>query len=129
MVKLCLPCNRCTRIPCRHFWTASAFYGHITEKYSVECSYQTVLRLLHEKGYVLKVPKPWPDRQDELLREELTDRLRRLIKDRAVELWYADETVCRGRTQTSKRVGNQGDTAESNTQWSDHALCDLMDNP
>jgi transposase len=79
----------------RTFWTASAFYGHITEKYALECSYTTVLRLLHEKGYVLKVPKPWPDRQDELLREEFIDRLRKLaLPD--VELWYGDETGVEG---------------------------------
>ena len=80
----------------RTFWTASAFYGHITEKYGLECSYTTVLRLLHEKGYVLKVPKPWPDRQDELLREEFTDRLRKLVEVPEVELWYGDETGVEG---------------------------------
>ena len=76
----------------RTFWTASAFHGHITEKYALECSYNTVLRLLHKKGYVLKVPKPWPDRQDEKLREEFTERLRGLTEDPDVELWYGDET-------------------------------------
>jgi transposase len=49
----------------RTFWTATAFHVYISKKYSIECSYQTVLRVLHEKGYVLKVPKPWPDRQDD----------------------------------------------------------------
>jgi len=76
----------------RTFWTASAFHGHITEKYALDCSYNTVLRLLHEKGYVLKVPQPWPDRQDEKLREEFTDRLRGLVGDPEVELWFRDET-------------------------------------
>ena len=42
------------------FPTAKAFHGHITAKYQVECSYQTLLRLLHENGFVLKVPQPWP---------------------------------------------------------------------
>ena len=76
----------------RTFWTASAFHGHITAKYSVECSYNTVLRLLHEKGYVLKVPRPWPDRQDEKLREEFKDQLRSLAEHPDVDLWYGDET-------------------------------------
>jgi transposase len=40
----------------RTFWTATAFHGHIARKYQVACSYDTVLRLLHEKGYRLKVP-------------------------------------------------------------------------
>jgi len=80
----------------RTFWTASAFHGHITQKYALECSYATVLRLLHEKGYVLKVPKPWPDRQDEKLREEFIDRLRELTKVPDIELWYGDETGVEG---------------------------------
>ncbi len=76
----------------RTFWTASAFHGHITGKYSLECSYSTILRLLHEKGYVLKVPRPWPDRQDDPLREEFLTKLRVLAEDPDVELWYGDET-------------------------------------
>jgi transposase len=76
----------------RTFWTATAFHGHITEKYRVECSHDTVLRLLHEKGYVLKVPQPWPDRQDEVLREAFRERLSFLAEDPDVELWYGDET-------------------------------------
>lgn len=44
----------------RTFWTATAFHGHIRDKYQIECSYDTVLRLLHQEGYVLKVPQPWP---------------------------------------------------------------------
>jgi len=76
----------------RTFWTATAFHGHIAEKYKVECSYETVRRLLHEKGYVLKVPQPWPDRQDEELREKFLVRLRTLAEDEDVELWYGDET-------------------------------------
>jgi transposase len=80
----------------RTFWTASAFHGHITEKYALECSYATVLRLLHEKGYVLKVPKPWPDRQDEKLREEFLGKLHALADDPDLELWYGDETGIEG---------------------------------
>jgi transposase len=80
----------------RTFWTATAFHGHITAKYSVECSYNTVLRLLHEKGYVLKVPKPWPDRQDDDLREEFLRKLRDLAENPDIEIWYGDETGLEG---------------------------------
>lgn len=76
----------------RTFWTATAFHGHICEKYRMECSYDTVLRLLHEKGYALKVPQPWPDRQDESLREEFRGKLALLTEDPDIELWYGDET-------------------------------------
>lgn len=80
----------------RTFWTASAFHGHITAKYALECSYDTVLRLLHEKGYVLKVPRPWSDRQDEHLREEFLKQVGVLADDPDVELWYGDETGIEG---------------------------------
>lgn len=80
----------------RTFWTATAFHGHITGKYQIECSYDTVLRLLHEKGYVLKVPKPWPDRQDEILREEFRMHLSSLAHDPDIDLWYGDETGIEG---------------------------------
>lgn len=80
----------------RTFWTATAFHGHITSKYRVECSYDTVLRLLHKKGYRLKVPQPWPDRQDEELREKFLLRLSALVKDPDIELWYGDETGIEG---------------------------------
>lgn len=80
----------------RTFWTASAFHGHITAKYALECSYNTILRLLHDKGYVLKVPKPWPDRQDEKAREQFIERLKKLVEDPEVELWYGDETGVEG---------------------------------
>jgi transposase len=76
----------------RTFWTATAFHGHIAAKYRIECSHDTVLRLLHEKGYRLKVPQPWPDRQDEKLREEFLERLSLLAEDPDIELWYGDET-------------------------------------
>ena len=80
----------------RTFWTATAFHGYVTEKYRVECSYETVRRLLHEKGYVLKVPQPWPDRQDETLREKFRTHLSALAEDVDVELWYGDETGVEG---------------------------------
>lgn len=76
----------------RTFWTAIAFHGHIAAKYRIECSHDTVLRLLHEKGCRLKVPQPWPDRQDEKLREEFLERLSLLAEDPDIELWYGDET-------------------------------------
>jgi len=76
----------------RTFWTATAFHGHVRQKYLIECSYDTVLRFLHEKRYVLKVPQPWPDRQDEAQREAFREKLARLAEDPEVELWYGDET-------------------------------------
>jgi transposase len=92
----------------RTFWTAAAFHGHIIKKYRVECSHDTVLRLLHEKGYVLKVPQPWPDRQDETLRDAFRERLSLLVQDPEVELWYGDETGVEGEPKPRRRWAPKG---------------------
>ena len=92
----------------RTFWTATAFHGHIAEKYKVECSYETVRRLLHEKGYVLKVPQPWPDRQDEEAREKFREGLRELAKDPETEIWYGDETGMEGESKPRRSWAIKG---------------------
>jgi transposase len=92
----------------RTFWTATAFHGHITEKYKVECSYETVRRLLHEKGYRLKVPQPWPDRQDEKLREEFLGRLSALAQETDIEFWYGDETGIDGEPKPRRAWAMKG---------------------
>jgi transposase len=102
----------------RTFWTATAFHGYVIDKYRIECSYDTVLRLLHEKGYTLKVPQPWPDRQDEVLREEFRIQLSTLVNDKDIEIWYGDETGIDGEPKprrswaikgTNPRVVHNGD--------------------
>ncbi|MCK4462367.1 MAG: transposase [candidate division Zixibacteria bacterium] len=64
----------------RTFWTAKAFHGYISEAYQVDCSYQTVVRFFHRQGFALKVPRPWPDRQDEALREAFRQQLEELCQ-------------------------------------------------
>ena len=64
----------------RTFWTAKAFHGYISEVYQVDCSYQTVVRFFHQQGFALKAPQPWPDRQDESLRETFRQQLRELCQ-------------------------------------------------
>ena len=51
----------------RH-WTARKFHGYLNQTVGLEVGYSTVVRWLHEQGFRLKVPQPWPDRQDEELR-------------------------------------------------------------
>ncbi len=109
----------------RTFWTASAFHGHITKKYALECPYNTVLRLLHEKGYVLKVPKPWPDRQDEQLRGEFTERLRHLAEDPEVELWYGDETGIDGEPRPRRGWAIKG-TRQNVIHNGDHIRLNIL---
>ena len=92
----------------RAFWTASAFHGHLVEKHGIECSYPTLVRLLHEKGFKLKVPQPWPDRQDEQLREAFRARLAEIERDPDVDIWYADETGVEGEPKPRRRWAMKG---------------------
>jgi transposase len=101
----------------RTFWTATAFYGHVAGKYRVECSYETVRRLLHEKGYVLKVPQPWPDRQDEERRDAFRKTLCELAEDPEVELWYGDETGVDGEPKPRRSSRDEGLAPEGGPQW------------
>ena len=67
----------------RTFWTARAFHSYISEAYQIQCSYQSVVRFFHRQGFTLKVPQPWADRQDELLREAFMEKLKALF-DQAI---------------------------------------------
>lgn len=92
----------------RTFWTAKAFHGYVQDKYRIECSYSTVLRFFHEKGFSLQVPCPWPDKQDEGLRNLFRERLRELCQDERVDIWFADETGIDGEPRPRRRWAPKG---------------------
>lgn len=92
----------------RDFWTAKAFHGHIRDAFAIECSYQTVVRFFHEQGYVLKVPQPWPDRQDEKPREAFRKELAALSTQEDVDIWFADESGFEGDRRPRRRWDKKG---------------------
>jgi transposase len=92
----------------RTFWTAKAFHGYISEAYQIECSYETVLRFFHRQGYALKVPQPWPDRQDEAQREIFRQRLKELCAQPDVDIWFADESGFDGDPRPRRRWDLKG---------------------
>ena len=69
----------------RH-WTARKFHGYLNKEVGLEVGYSTLVRWLHKQNFRLKVPQPWPDRQDEELREAFVKRLRAWVRDADVEL-------------------------------------------
>jgi transposase len=87
----------------RTFWTAKAFHGYISKQYQIQCSYEPVLRFFHKQGYALKTPQPWPDKQDEQLRETF--------------LHEADKTVCFQRTTNILIVDNATWHRRKSTNW------------
>ena len=92
----------------RTFWTAKAFHGYISEHYKVECSYETVVRFFHRQGYALKTPQPWPDKQDEQLREAFLKALELLYSQPDVDVWFADESGFEGDPRPRRRWDKKG---------------------
>jgi transposase len=92
----------------RTFWTAKAFHGYIGKAYQIECSYETVVRFFHRQGYALKTPRPWPDKQDEQLRQAFLQELEKLFKRPDVDIWFADESGFEGDPRPRKRWDKKG---------------------
>lgn len=109
----------------RTFWTARAFHGYIAETHQIDCSYQTVVRFFHRQGFALKVPQPWPDRQDETLRERFRDDLKMLCADPEVDVWFADESGFDGDPRPRRRWDRKGRKTRS-TKNGDHIRMNVM---
>ena len=92
----------------RTFWTAKAFHGCIGKEYQIQCSYETVVRFFHKQGYALKMPQPWPDKQDEQLREAFLYELEQLFNKDDVDIWFADESGFEGDPRPRKRWDKKG---------------------
>jgi transposase len=100
-------------------WTAVKFHGYLREELGHEVGYSTVLRWLHENEFRLKVPQPWPDRQDEETRVKWLKELRLLLSDPEVELWYGDECGVEGDPRPRRRWVQKGKKARI-TKNGDH---------
>ena len=65
--------------------------------------YSTTVRYLHELGYNLRVPRPWPERQKEEERNAFLVQLRTWQADPTIELWFADECGVEGDPRPRRR--------------------------
>lgn len=71
--------------------TGAKLHGYLKEQLQIERGYSTTLRWLHELNFHLRVPQPWPERQNEQERKQFLEELRALGADPKVELWFGDE--------------------------------------
>lgn len=92
----------------RTHWTARAFHGYLQETYQLECSYRTVVRFFHEQNFALKVPQPWPNRQNESLRNAFRQRLKSLHEQTDLDLWFMDESGFEGECRSRRRWDQKG---------------------
>lgn len=89
-------------------WTGRKFHGYLRETLGLNVGYSTVIRYMHSQDFKLKVPQPWPDRQDETLRKAFCERLKALSEDETIELWFGDETGIEGDPRPRRRWAKVG---------------------
>ena len=89
-------------------WTGRKFHGHLRAILGIEVGYSTVIRYLHKQKYALKIPQPWPDRQDEKARVAFCEKLEILNKNEEVEIWFGDETGIEGDPRPRRRWAKIG---------------------
>ena len=96
-----------------------------SESYQIECSYQTVVRFFHKQGFSLKVPQPWPDRQDEKQRQAFRQKLKELCEQPDLDIWFADESGFEGDPRLRKRWDRKGSKIRV-TKNGDHLRMNVM---
>jgi transposase len=92
-------------------WTGRKFHGYLREFMALEVGYRTVIRWLRENNFRLKVPQPWPDRQDEAERNAFQERIRGFLADKSIDLWYLDECGVEGDPRPRRRWAQKGTKA------------------
>ena len=90
-------------------WTGRKFHGYLTSSCQEEVGYSTLMRWLHDEGFRLKVPRPWPDGQDEEERRAFITRVREFLRDQGIDLWFLDECGVEGDPRPRRRFAIKGD--------------------
>jgi transposase len=90
-------------------WTGKKFHGYVTKELDEQIGYRTVLRWLREEGFRLKVPRSWPNGQDEEKRRAFVELLQTLLKDFDVEIWFLDQTGVEGDPRPRRRWAMRGE--------------------
>lgn len=84
-------------------WTGVKLHGYLKEQLQIELGYSTIVRWLHELNFHLRVPQPWPERQNEEARKAFLAELRGLCAAPDVELWFGDECGVEGDPRPRRR--------------------------
>jgi transposase len=89
-------------------WTGVKLHGWLKEQLGTDIGYSTTLRYLHELGYNLRVPRPWPDRQDQEERSAFLEKYRAWQSDPHIEIWFGDECGVEGDPRPRRRWTQRG---------------------
>src|SRR5262245_25511652 len=84
-------------------WTGVKLHGYLKEQLQMELGYSTALRWLHQLDFHLRVPQPWPERQNEVDRKNFLEELGALCADEHIQLWFGDECGVEGDPRPRRR--------------------------
>ena len=84
-------------------WTGVKVHGFLREQLATEFAYRTTIRWLHDLDFHLRVPRPWPERQNQEQRAQFKRQLETLAADPNVELWFGDECGVEGDPRPRRR--------------------------
>jgi transposase len=79
------------------------FHGYLRQELQHEIGYRTLVRWLHDQNFRLKVPQPWPARQDEEQRQLFVEQLKVYLMDETIDIWYLDEMGIEGDPRPRRR--------------------------
>ncbi|MGC8602981.1 MAG: helix-turn-helix domain-containing protein [Desulfomonilaceae bacterium] len=88
-------------------WKGRKFHGYLATNCQMEAVYSTHMRLIHDEGFRLKVPRPWPINRDEDRRKAFVERIRKWLSDLGIDLWFMDECGIKGDPRPRRRFCNQ----------------------
>jgi hypothetical protein len=90
--------------------TGKKIHGWLQKKFQLDLGYSTVIRYLHEVGYVLRFPRPWATGpgKDEEARERFKVALSQLKVRQDVRIWFGDETGIEGDPRPRRRWAKKG---------------------
>ncbi len=91
------------------YWTGRKFHGYLTTRCQLEAGYSKLMRWLHDEGFRLKIPHPWPDGQDEEKRKAFIKLIRQWLADQGIDLWFLDECGIEGDPCPRRRFAMKGD--------------------
>ena len=106
-------------------WTGRKFHGHLREELGIEVGYSTLMFWIADHDFRLKVPQPWPDRQEEAAREAFVEQLQQWIQDHEIELWFTDECGIEGDPRPRRRFARKG-TRPRVTRNGDHLRMNVV---
>lgn len=106
-------------------WTGRKFHGHLRDELGIEVGYSTLMSWIADHDFRLKVPQPWPDRQDEQARQAFVEQLEQWIGDSQVELWFTDECGIEGDPRPRRRFARKG-TRPRVTKNGDHIRMNVV---